>query len=342
MNKTFIYILLFFIPFLFTTCEKLLIKEGDVNTPENNFEIVWKKFDENYAYFTINQINWDSVYQVYRPKVDENTSFNQLLSIFYEMTLILKDGHVILYNKNQTFSYNFEEDYPYNAYSYVRISDLFKWHKEFGDVFEYGLFQDNSIGYIRIKQFFSSNNDEFEKIDQILKELENAEAMILDIRSNGGGSGDNSFTVASRFCDSPHIAFYTKQKTGKGHDNFSEWITHVIEPDGKTQFTKNIAILTNRGTYSAAETFVLLMKSMPYVTIIGGNTGGAGGAPMFYSLPNGINIKLTSTIDVDNQFNYSQGSGIYPDIEINNLDSISSNDEIVNYAITYLQERIED
>ena len=51
------------------SCEKLFIKPDKENTPINNFELLWKDFDENYSFFEYKKINWDSLYNVYRPLV---------------------------------------------------------------------------------------------------------------------------------------------------------------------------------------------------------------------------------------------------------------------------------
>jgi len=62
-------ILLFFIPFY-----SINAQQGVVNNPVGNFEILWKTFDERYANFELKKVDWNAIYQKYRPQINAQTT----------------------------------------------------------------------------------------------------------------------------------------------------------------------------------------------------------------------------------------------------------------------------
>ncbi len=77
-------------------CEKTFTGDDAANTPVNNFEIFWNDFNNYYAQFGLRHINWDSVYNVYSPQVNNSTSDKQLFHILSQMIYIINDMHVDL------------------------------------------------------------------------------------------------------------------------------------------------------------------------------------------------------------------------------------------------------
>ena len=58
-------------------------------------------------------------------------------------------------------------------------------------------------------------------------------------------------------------------KTGRGHDDFSTPEVIRLKPFSGLRWQKPVAILTNRRTYSAANSFVMYLKGLPGVTVVG-------------------------------------------------------------------------
>ena len=86
------------------------------------------------------------------------------------------------------------------------------------------------------------------------------EAVILDVRGNGGGDLTNAEKLAARFCNEKTLVGYMQHKTGKGHNDFSSMEEQYIEPSSRIRWQKPVAVLTNREVYSAANEFVKYMK----------------------------------------------------------------------------------
>lgn len=89
--------------------DNLLKQQGDTDyafNPEQDFEIFWQNYKEYYAFFNIENINWDETYQTYAIQVSAATSQEALFEIFSEMITPLKDFHVQIKNEaiDESFS----------------------------------------------------------------------------------------------------------------------------------------------------------------------------------------------------------------------------------------------
>ena len=115
-------------------------------------------------------------------------------------------------------------------------------------------------------------------IDNIVNTLRNCDALIIDLRNNGGGLICNENIIASAFIDQEITYLYSRHKTGTKHTDLSELKPISISPRYNiVPFKKQIALLTNRFTGSGGEYVTQLFKNLPYSTHIGDTTFGAFG-----------------------------------------------------------------
>ena len=63
MKKTNI-ILLCFLAVTISSCNRVLMGGDEPSNPVNVFQYLWDKVDQQYAFFDIKGVNWDSVYTV--------------------------------------------------------------------------------------------------------------------------------------------------------------------------------------------------------------------------------------------------------------------------------------
>lgn len=325
---------------LLTACEKLFIEKDPDNNPESNFEIFWKSFDKHYALFQHKNIDWDSIYNIYRPMINSNTTDNQLYNVLLNMTFELKDRHVYLYPiSGSPANYDSKAGYPVN--SRQNAGRYLVNQKSLGP-FKYADINNANLGYIYIADFEGDvnlfdlyQNDEFEKIDQIINEFEDKKGLIIDVRDNNGGNDFLSKIVASRFANKKQIFSIQYWRNGENHDDFISK-ERYIEPKGEVIYTNPVTVLINRETYSAAEGFVEMMMLFPQVTLIGGNTGGGAGGTSKYELPNGLTYNITTKFGTSSDGSCYEGIGIAPDIEVTNTET-----EITNGIDRILEEAIE-
>ncbi len=353
MKKNITLVILLFLPsVLFISCEQTLLGPEPENTPKNNFEILWKTFDENYALFPVKKVNWDSLHSYYGSKITAYTNESDLWNIMGEMLTRLNDGHVTLFNKNITNWYSSSEinrrkieDFSLNLVKNKFLTDV----TTAGDgYFTYGRVNSNlsskKIGYIYISTFASSNSgngsDWAFDIDKIIKELYDCDAIIIDLRNNGGGLKITLWNIASAFVDRDITYFNQQMKTGPGHNDFSAPIPLEIFPRSDVlHFTKKIALLTNRLSASGSEHFSQIFKNLPYSTQIGDTTFGCFGDIVGTgTLPNGWTFLYPCRLTKTPEGYCPEGIGIIPDLLVENTkqDIDANRDNVMERAVNVL------
>lgn len=309
------------------------------NDAQDNFEALWSIIDEHYCFFEYKGINWDSIHTAYAPRVNNEMNALALFDLCSEMLDELQDGHVNLTSSFSTSHYwKWFQDYPVNYDERIIHENYLNFDFYQTNGITYKKLQEN-IGYMYYGSF--SNGISQNSLDHILAHLAPCNGLIIDIRNNGGGTLTNVDVLVSRFITQRTLAGYICHKTGAGHNDFSEPYAYYYEPpQGHILYNKPIVVLTNRHTYSAANNFVQVMRLLPQVTIIGDRTGGGSGMPFTYNLPNGWNIRLSSSPILDANGNDTEW-GIDPDIKIDmdTTAALNGHDTILDKAIEVLSGR---
>ncbi len=338
---------------LFISCERILLGPEPENTPKNNFDILWKTFDENYALFTVKNINWDSLHVVYGSKISASTTESELWDIIAGLISNLNDGHVTLFNKGYTKWASSSEISKRKADDFSL--DLVK-NKFLSDVtvvgtglITYGRIGSpvggKKVGYIHIASFASNSGNGVDwayDIDKAVRELYDSDALIIDLRNNGGGLKATGAIIVSAFIDREITYFYQREKTGPGHNNFGNPIPLTVAPrEGIVRFTKKIALLTNRFSASGSEHFARVFQYLPYATQIGDTTFGCFGDIInIAQLPNGWTYRYPCRLTTTPEGTCPEGIGIIPDVLVENTkaDIDAGRDNVIEYAIQYLSQ----
>jgi len=291
------------------------------NTPQGNFEALWKIVDEHYCFLDYKKevygLDWNNVYDKYKVRVNSSMTSEQLFEVLAGMLGELRDGHV---NLTTAFDYgrnwSWYENYPANMSDSLLRRYLGTDYKIAAGLY-YRILDDN-IGYIRYSSFLNAVGDG--NLDDVLMHMMLCRGLIIDIRGNGGGDLTNAEKLAARFCNEKTLVGYVQHKTGPGHSDFSDKEPRYLEPSSGLRWQKSVCILTNRMVFSAANEFVMYMKQLPRVTIVGDHTGGGAGMPFSSSLPNGWMVRFSAVPMYDAQ-GHSCEFGIAPDVPVQLLDS---------------------
>jgi hypothetical protein len=311
------------------------LKEEQHTSSEALFQEMWETFDRQYAYFELRGVDWQAVYDQYKPRASK-ASPEELRGLLCEMIATLEDGHVNLYSPEGSCGYDFTKGAPVN--SPVHAIDYTVDYTELNEALHYARLKDKPIiGYLRISSF-SGERGLFRAIDQVLEELQGAEALIIDLRDNGGGSDANSEVIASRFATRTTHYRRFRYRNGPEHDDFTPWIDDYITPAGPIRYDKPVVLLTNRRCFSTTEDFVLAMKAFDGVQTVGDTTGGGFGNPIFRELSNGWVYRLSHWQMQTADGQQLEGIGVAPDYlqAISRADSLAGRDAILERAIEVL------
>ncbi|MFZ0260053.1 MAG: S41 family peptidase, partial [Pseudolabrys sp.] len=103
-----------------------------------------------------------------------------------------------------------------------------------------------------------------------------------------------------------------------GEDAFTSRKTWHIEPQGNTQFTGPIVLLTCDSVFSGGEVFALAIKQLPHVTIIGDHTNGIFSYQLEKKLSNGWRYSLSYQKYFSADMVCYEGKGVPVDIKLLN------------------------
>jgi C-terminal processing protease CtpA/Prc len=211
--------------------------------------------------------------------------------------------------------------------------------KKYSATILYGTLKGN-VGYILLGGM-EEGIDTYEKaFDFLLDYFKDTDGIIIDIRNNPGGIDQESVYIAGRFATETNIGFKFRLKNGPAHDDFTPFYEYEVKPTGKEQYKKKVVVLTHRFSVSAAETFVLAMRSNDRVTIVGDTTSGAFSDMISRELPNGWVYTISIGDWRSSDGTSYEGIGLPPDVVVQNdsTDIANGRDEALEKAISLLKE----
>ncbi len=192
--------------------------------------------------------------------------------------------------------------------------------------------KDNNIGYLRITEFDTVTYDQFVEGYTDLQE-QGMEALILDLRSNPGGSLSVVCDIARQLLPEGTIV-YTVDRDGNRED---------YECDGKHEIQIPVVVLVNGYSASASEILSGALKDYNKATLIGTTTYGKGVVQRIFNFTDGTAIKLTISNYYTPNGNDINGVGIEPD-EVLELDTeayaADGTDNQLDRAIEVLTEEL--
>lgn len=172
---------------------------------------------------------------------------------------------------------------------------------------------DGNIGYIDLRNFMDTSLGG-ETAVAAMNFVSNTNALIFDLRKNGGGSPAIIQLITSYLYNSEpvHLNNFYFRPTDS---NTQTWTLPYV--NGKRMPNIDVYVLTSKGTFSAAEEFTYNLKNLHRATIIGEVTGGGAN-------PGGDNIatdRFTIFIPTGRAINPItktnwEGIGVQPDIAV--------------------------
>ncbi len=319
------------------------------SAPEAAFEELWRLYADNYALFGVKRTDWNEVHAVYRPRVTAATTEAELWDVATDMLGLLNDVHVSLSDGATDRQFRsggrsigagpFDDgrfDVELISGKYLRggLTELPDGHLSYGWLAD-------SVGYLRLERF-GDPEPSAAATDEALRALAGARAFVIDVRHNGGGQDRAGQAIASRFADEERVYMEVSPRLLTSRQlALAPPITWRLRPGGLQTFDGPVAVLTDSRTISAAENFVLAMRTLPHARIIGTTTAGAMADSPALPLSNGWVATVPLNVFRDAAGVCYEGLGIAPDLYVENeVAAISGGrDEILEMALAVLAQR---
>jgi carboxyl-terminal processing protease len=319
---------------LAAACTDRLVGAPHGATPESLYDTIWRDFDRYYAFFDVKHIDWNEVDRRYRPQARAAKSDGQLAYVVGQMFAELRDAHVVLFVPPQTFYMSIDINAMHTWFDPRTIFSKYVTNSQMTPSrnMRYGLIGPD-VGYIWIGTF--GGREWSAEMDDILATFSGVRSVILDVRNNGGGVSNTADELAGRFFDITRTVGYVHYRNGPQHSDFGALETERVGPQGAHRFAGRLVVLANRKVVSAAEHFVLVMRSRPGCTIVGDTTIGGMGNPFIRELTNGWQYRVPQWIEYGPAHEVYEGIGIPPTLAVPHsaADSASGRDPQLEAAI---------
>ena len=178
----------------------------------------------------------------------------------------------------------------------------------------------NNIGYIKFDGFMDA---EFcgPTVVAAMGFVAHTDALIFDLRQNGGGQPAMVTLIASYLFDKPtHLIDMYFRKEDRTQQN---WTLSYLP--GKRMPAQPVYVLTSKQTFSGAEEFAFDLQTQKRAVIVGETTGG-GAHPVSGHLVADyfmVGVPFAKSLDPVTKTNW-EGTGVEPDVKVPATDALET------------------
>ena len=169
-----------------------------------------------------------------------------------------------------------------------------------------------NIGYIKFNQFYPAEIGGATAI-AAMNLVGHCDALIFDLRENGGGEPSMIQLITSYLFESPQLLNTFEVR---GQERNDQYWSHAFVPGPRFPDVP-VYVLTSQHTFSGAEEFSYNLKNLKRATIVGEVTGGGAHPVNFhpvYSLGVELKVPFGRAVNPISGTNW-EGTGVKPDIE---------------------------
>lgn len=178
-----------------------------------------------------------------------------------------------------------------------------------------------NIGYLKLNSFPDISICE-SAARSAMSSLNQADAIIFDLRDNGGGEPAMVALIAAYLFDHPEYWYNPREGT-----TVKSW---TRSPVAQSQLAdKPVYVLTSSRTYSGAEQFSYNLKMLKRATIVGETTGGAAHAGVWHRIDDhfGMGIPEVKAINPFADTDWAE-TGVEPDVKVKPEDALQTAEKL--------------
>lgn len=247
--------------------------------------------------------------------VSDGEAFARLLTEHAQA--ISKDKHLrVRFHKEKL-----ETPQPSVGPSRQEILDYEKEMKRINGGFEKVERLQGNVGYVDFR-FFGQHPVSFKAVDSAFAFLQNTDALIIDLRQNGGGSPEMVAYICSYLFDEEPV--HLNDLYFRPSNETRQFWTSPSMP-GPRYLDKPVYVLTSNYTFSGAEEFSYNLKNLKRATIVGETTGGGahpGGSRRISDHFTAV-VPTGRAINPITKTNW-EGTGVEPNIKVAAADAFKT------------------
>jgi hypothetical protein len=317
MNKSYVVSAVISISLFITQVQA---KQLNNLTKKNSINSITDLLTKNYIYPSIAEKMNVYIKKQYEEgkytKINDSNTFAEKLT--EDLQSISKDKHLRIKNDPKRVAALREEQLQ--PESNEIDPDFLRQAKQENFGFKEVKIIDGNIGYLNLSRFYHTSIGGDTAVSA-MNFLAHTDALIIDLRKNGGGSPSMVQLITSYLYGSEPVHLNTFYK--RPSDSFKQtWTLPHIQGKGRPNVP--VYVLISRSSFSAAEEFSYNLRNLDRATLIGEATGGgahSGGTEIINDqftiwLPQGRSINPITNTDWE-------GVGVKPHLEVNSKGALN-------------------
>jgi hypothetical protein len=179
----------------------------------------------------------------------------------------------------------------------------------------------HAIGYFKLNSFPEISVCR-QRAAAAMESLNEASAVIFDLRDNRGGFPEMVTFIASYLFDHPEYMYNPREDTTR-----KSWTQSPVP--GSKLTDKPVFVLTSTRTYSGAEQFSYDLQMLNRATIVGEKTGGGAHAAVFHRIDDHFGMAISESKPV-NPFSKPdwEGTGVAPNFKVQEADALDAAEKL--------------
>ena len=175
-----------------------------------------------------------------------------------------------------------------------------------------------NVGYLDLTSFFRLNEAR-DVVTAAMQLLRHADALIIDLRANGGGSPDTVAYLVTHFFAEPGVALFDiVSRTGT-----TESYAAASEPSITRNAARPMYALTSRSTFSAGEGLAFILQERRRAIVVGERTAGAANPGRPYPASDRLQVTVPNgQVRTAATGRNWEGIGVAPDVTIAATDAL--------------------